>query len=59
MGYLIMDSKTWDFQIQIIQIQIKLFELASGNKRKKKIKTIKTDCIDTLFEWNSEHVCMP
>ncbi len=35
MGYLIMDSKTWDFQIQIIQIQIKLFELASGNKRKK------------------------
>ncbi len=26
MGYLILDSKTWDFQIQIILIQIKLFE---------------------------------
>jgi len=26
MDYLILGSKTWDFQIQIILIQIKLFE---------------------------------
>ncbi len=28
-GYLILDSKTWDFQIQIILIQTKLFETRS------------------------------
>ncbi len=34
MGYLNLDSKTWDFQIQIILIQIQLFEqLAPGSAR--------------------------
>ena len=38
MDYLILDSKTWDFKIQIILIQIKLFEqLAPGAWKLKRI----------------------